>query len=302
MSRNVHREAKARRTREAVASAYASKRETTALTLGRAQSIQNLMSIQTKANNDRFEQLFKLHQVVQDPAAKTLLQEQMTAIATAPLTTFKSAEQELYGSRHDPITLDESASDDAGEALPIPEAETVLTSDSGNIANTVLRDVVHQQGYVIISDVVKPPKDDGWWRDMVKDLNTLFNTNNNVSIFNGMGKKNDNHRSQILFSEFDVTKKYPGTGSKKRSDPETLQRVKRFVDPWFAAMEHQIRSLGLLVPPRTRGENKLLVGYPPCDQQKLHWDFDPDIVSKLIENKNSTGIPISCICSFTPTG
>ena len=67
-------------------------------------------------------------------------------------------------------------------------------------------------------------------------------------------------------------------------------------------MQHQVQRLGLLQPPRTRGEDKLLIAYPPCARQKNHWDFDPDIVHKLIENKQFEGIPISCICSFTPKG
>ena len=37
-------------------------------------------------------------------------------------------------------------------------------------------------------------------------------------------------------------------------------------------MDNQIRRLDLLKTPRTRGEDKLLVSFPPCKPQKLHWD------------------------------
>ena len=61
------REAKAKRTHEAVASAYASKRETSALALGRTQTIQLQLKIQNKVNNDRFNQLMQLFQVKPPP-------------------------------------------------------------------------------------------------------------------------------------------------------------------------------------------------------------------------------------------
>ena len=87
---------------------------------------------------------------------------------------------------------------DAGVAEVITVAEELHPPVyASQFANQVLSDIVHQEeGYVTISDVLIPPKDDGWWPDMVKDLNTLFNTNNNVTIFNGTGKSNDNH-SQV---------------------------------------------------------------------------------------------------------
>ena len=137
---------------------------------------------------------------------------------------------------------------------------------------------------------------------MIKDLNALYDTNNCVMIFNGMGKRNDGKRTQILFTKFDVSKKYPGTPRKKPSDVTTLQRVGHFVRPWFIAMRYHIQRLCLLMIPRTRGECKLLVAYPPCTQQKYHWDFDPETVQSLIQNKQFEGVPLSCICSFTPTG
>ena len=106
----------------------------------------------------------------------------------------------------------------------------------------------------------------------------------------------------MVFSEFDVGKKYPGVKYKKKSDPAALRRVRNYTKPWFDSMQHQVERLGLLQSPRTRGEDKVLISYPPCMGQKLHWDFDPEIVHKLIERGKFEGVPISCLCSFTPTG
>ena len=81
----------------------------------------------------------------------------------------------------------------------------------------------------------------------------------------------------MVFSEFDVGKKYPGVKYKKKSDPAALRRVRNYTKPWFDSMQHQVARLGLLQSPRTRGEDKVLISYPPCMGQKLHWDFDPEI-------------------------
>ena len=111
------------------------------------------------------------------------------------------------------------------------------------------------------------------------------------------------HRHTHLYpNRFDVKKKYPGYQPTKKSDPETLQRVQRVTNQWFRLMGNQIRRLDLLKSPRTRGEDKLLVSFPPCKPQKLHWDFDPDTVQKLIREDKFEGIPISTICSFSPQG
>ena len=140
----------------------------------------------------------------------------MTNIVEAPLDTFESAGKQIFGTAQNPISLEDS-SDEEGSASPEAEVvvkkETASTVPDAGVAeeipvaeelhppvyasqfdNQVLGDIVHQEAYVTISDVLIPPKDDGWWSDMVKDLNTLFNTNNNVTIFNGTGKSNDNHR------------------------------------------------------------------------------------------------------------
>ena len=60
----------------------------------------------------------------------------------------------------------------------------------------------------------------------------------------------------MVFSEFDVSKKYPGVKYKKKSDPATLRRVKNFTKPWFESMQYQVERL---LPPRTRGEDKILI-------------------------------------------
>lgn len=108
--------------------------------------------------------------------------------------------------------------------------------------------------------------------------------------------------SPVCLRRFKSSVKYPGTHQKRPSDPVVLARVGNFTKRWFQQMEHQISRLGLLVPPRTRGEFKLLVSYPGCEPQKLHWDFNPDTVTKLIGEKKYHGVPVSVIGSFTPTG
>ena len=101
---------------------------------------------------------------------------------------------------------------------------------------------------------------------------------------------------------FDRAAKFKGCSHAKKSDPAVLARVERFLKKWFQQMEEQVRRLGLLVPPRTRGEDKLLVSFPPCSIQKLHWDFEPETVQRLIQTKKYEGIPISTIASFSPKG
>ena len=184
-------------------------------------------------------------------------------------------------------------------------------------------DVINQSGYVIMScGIVEPSKNNSeWFKDMVSDVTSLHGTNNSVNIFNGTKSVNDFKREQILFSKwvtltptlslmsscphslrFDITKRYPGQTPKPPSDPEILGRLEKFVRPWFLQMEHQLTRLGLLHPPRTRAEFKLLVAHKGCAAQKLHWDFNPDVVQSLIVKKQFEGVPVSCLCSFTPAG
>lgn len=183
--------------------------------------------------------------------------------------------------------------------------------------------MIHQSGYVIISDVFKLPTEKGWWEMLKDDVEKLRGTNNCVPIFNG-SKKNDFSRCQFRVSpptsalthtlciythshttythRFEVSKKFKGCGPAKKSDPIVLARVETFLNKWFQQMAEQVRRLGLLAPPRTKGEDKLIVSFPPCKMQKLHWDFDPDVVQGLIQAKKYEGIPISTIASFSPNG
>ena len=125
LSRAAHREAKSRRTKEAVASAYAEKHEFTAVTLGRTQSIQNLMQLQQKAAHDRFEQMYKLFTIVQDDVVKQELQRQMLDSLQCPLKSFKAVETELYGaSSSNPICLlAPSDEEDPPSPLSIPGSD-----------------------------------------------------------------------------------------------------------------------------------------------------------------------------------
>ena len=110
------------------------------------------------------------------------------------------------------------------------------------------------------------------------------------------------HSHTTYTHRFEVSKKFKGCGPAKKSDPIVLARVETFLNKWFQQMAEQVRRLGLLAPPRTKGEDKLIVSFPPCKMQKLHWDFDPDVVQGLIQAKKYEGIPISTIASFSPNG
>ena len=189
----------------------------------------------------------------------------MTEIVRKPADTYESAAKALFGSAHNPINIGSSSESDdeevpvpknkgevktepqvvpdAGEATVIPEAVDEQEGLATMNQRMVLGDVVHVEGYVIIPNVIKTPKDNGWWKDMVEDLHALYNTNNNVTIFNGVGKTNDNRRSQLVFSKFDISKKYPGIEPKRQSDPAVLRRVREFTKPWFNAMNHQVSVL-----------------------------------------------------------
>ena len=113
------------------------------------------------------------------------LREQMTNIVEAPLDTFESAENQIFGTEQNPISVGDSSdeegttspeapvvvkkeptSPDTGVAETIPVAEELHPPViATQFVNQVLTDIVHQEGYVITSDVVIPPKDDGWWCD-----------------------------------------------------------------------------------------------------------------------------------------
>ena len=52
--------------------------------------------------------------MVTDPGIKARLEKEMLRLATAPLPTFESTENELYGvSASNPITIDDSDTDDS---------------------------------------------------------------------------------------------------------------------------------------------------------------------------------------------
>ena len=117
-----------------------------------------------------------------------MLKEQMRKICSTPAVTYYQAAKVVFGTKDNPISVDDTDSPssedepiDAGLASPIPEAKDVVPPET-TLVKQVLGDIVQQEGYVIISNVMKAPGDDGWWRDMIEDLNTLQNTNNNVTV------------------------------------------------------------------------------------------------------------------------
>ena len=132
------------------------------------------------------------------------------------------------------------------------------------------------------------------------DVEDLRGSNNFVEIFNtGSGSSK---RSMLLFSTSDVSKKFPGRKKAKASDPKTLLRVKEFTAHWFYRMRQRLKYLGLLAEPREVLEDCILIADKGCRRQKVHYDFNPKKVQKLIGNCQYNGVPLSVLCSFTPTG
>jgi len=97
LGRKAHREKKAKNTRRAVLQASSSKHALNALALGRTQTVTNLMKLQCKESNTRFEQLFKLHSICTDAAMKTAIVAQMSQLTQSSGPTFKDCERTLYG-------------------------------------------------------------------------------------------------------------------------------------------------------------------------------------------------------------
>ena len=89
---------------------------------------------------------------------------------------------------------------ETGNPNPNPNPNPKTLTLKHQLLPQVLGDVVKQSGYVIISNVLTPPKEEEWWSLLSADVNSLKDTNNCVSIFNGLAKKNDHNRQQILFS------------------------------------------------------------------------------------------------------
>ena len=101
-----------------MAAAFATKHEVSVTSLGRTQSIQNLMSLQQRASNHRFEQVYKLYNVVTDPETKKMLQLKMLEMVDQPLPTYKEVETSLYGTVDNPITIDDGEEDDEDDVPP----------------------------------------------------------------------------------------------------------------------------------------------------------------------------------------
>ena len=271
----------------------------------------------------RFERLFKLQGIIADPVIKAGLHTQLFDIVAQPAMTFATTEEKLYGE-----VIDLAESDDEDETTTTTDDELDSVEDDeeahaeahaeaheeshaeghakSNEENTrsIIDLVVAQSGYVIIPCVHRPDEGDTWFAPLKEDITKLYGTNNMVNIFNGRGTsgKNDGKRFQMMFTKFDVRKKYPGVKKMPVSDPGILARVEGFVRPWFQRMEQKLKSLALIASPRMRGEYKLLVSKPGCAEQNLHYDFDPQIVQKLIKSNLLHGVPLSALCSFTPEG
>ena len=268
-----------------------------------------------------------------DGGSKEEILAQMQALVQRPATSFRDAEQAVFGSGSKVIDMVNSDSEDEGPAKearasdPDPAApaatprELLFVSDSDaseefgeeddeseeeNPIQGILAAVYHSSGYVVIDNVVAEPEDRDWYLDCVQDLVTLDKTNNMVRIVNNGGsgsrKKDDRKRHMLMFSSFKCEEKFRGARPAPPSDPATLDRMNKFFKPMFAKMEAKLRSLHLVQAPRKLGEPKILISKPGCAAQRMHYDFDPYVVNQLRDSNQLIGVPISALCSFTPGG
>ena len=178
-----------------------------------------------------------------------------------------------------------------------------VAEDDDDLRCTIIEDVVEQSGYVILPDVIVAPpvyEHDNWWTNLVMDLKILDGTNNMVTIFNDKDK--DGLRSMLLFSTFKVEKRFPPQKPKPPSPSEVLDRIDKFLRPWYQAMLRKLTKLKLVEHPRHARKPILLVSQPGCKKQVWHWDFEPAKVHALMKEGKLEGVPLSCLCSFTPTG
>ena len=337
LSRQAFRDSKTKRTKEAVAAAYAQKHEVclpfvcfacfacslhastlvahtqvSVSTLGRMQTVHNNIRLQQKHMTMRFDRMMELFKVTTDPAMRTRLQERMDKLLTADAPSFAETERKLFG----PV-VDLTGDDDADPVTPARKAIDLDSSDSGDDSSSssvfepsksvseagrIVDDVLSQSGYVILKSVVPKPARDGWFAKFKQDLERLKGRKNFVEIFNDkFGKQSDHKRHMVVFNDTGV-KEFGGSATRPASTPDVLARVRSFVRPWFCHLLNKIKSLQLLQFPRVNADPVLLVSEPGCAEQKMHWDFDPKIVRSLVESKNFAGVPVSVWCSFTPTG
>ena len=100
------------------------KHEVSTLSLGRTQTVHNMMQIVSQDTNDRFNRLYKLHNIVQDPTIKASLQEQMLKLVSTPSLTYVDAEKQIY---KDVVDVTKSDSDE--EAFVDMTADDVAYDD-----------------------------------------------------------------------------------------------------------------------------------------------------------------------------
>ena len=306
-SREKHRkatkESKARATKAAEAKASASKNLVALADLGRTQTVQNQLKLDSKERSQRFAMLKTMLEISEDPAEKQRWRQEMGAIAMST-STFAETDDRMYN--RDVVDLAQSSEDDEGEDSSASAGPIVISDDEDTTdVSGVIKDVVHQSGYVIIPELFMQPEiyvGENWWTNLCMDLKILEGTNNYVPIFNQPGKTNDGLRSMLLFSDFKVAKRFPPNPAKTASPPEVMERVQNFLKPWFAKMLHKLHKLKLAEPPRCAREPLLLVSKPGCQKQRWHWDFNPAKVQALMAASKYEGVPLSCLCSFTPGG
>ena len=272
------------------------------------------MKIESKQRKQQFDMLQTLLQMSDDPEFKKQMLKEMAQIALAKNPTFKSINDTMYVDLTTTGDVDmatgdvdlTTTGDDDVESIVVISDEETDDAEHRERVRSIIADVVEQSDYVIIDDVIVAPEvyeDENWWTNLCVDLKILYGTNNLVTIFNDeTGRNQDGRRSTLLFSNFKVETRFPPNKPKPDSPPEVMERVKNFLQPWYDAMLRKLKNLKLIEHPRYAREPILLVSQPGCKKQVWHWDFDPAKVQALMKEGKLEGVPLSCLCSFTPDG
>ena len=317
LGRKHHREKKARKTREALTQAAATRQQVSTHALGRSQSIQNLMQIRVKQSTQKFDQLFKLYSITTDEDLKVQLQKKMSSIAMSQDVTYRDVEKDMYGPVVNLVDDDDSEDDDGEAAVNLcgdsgsdddsddDGDDSVVDDDDGgggevdggmvNAAH-IVEDVMARSGFVVLQNILGKMPGADWFTQLLEDLETLRGTTYYEVIINGAKGTNKN-RGQVTLDKTGIKDR-----DKTPSTTAALGRVADKLKPYFHLMKLQLEALHLVKPPRNTGPAKILHSRVPCPAQQPHHDFDPKRVQTLIKEHMLHGVPLSALCAFTPTG
>ena len=172
-SRTSVREKKARGTKSVVTTAHTmrkssveKKAEVDALELGRRTTCQNLMRIAAKVKDSKFDRLFRIHQILTDPAKKQELQQDMYNLVKDVDMTYKDASKSMAvidltddspdGAESSEVSDDGDQSSEGGDGdSEFGDVADVEKDDLQQCdAHRVIADIFHRSGYVIIPEVM----------------------------------------------------------------------------------------------------------------------------------------------------